>query len=429
MTAKADPKANKASLWAGPIALALGFGLGAWAHSAPGAVPWLLNLTEPIGTLWVNALRVAVMPLAVCLLVTGVCSIPSRGGLGRWGGLSLVTFLGLLILGSVVAVAIGVPYLSAFGPNAAASGIAPALGESPSLSLSEWFIGLIPTNLADALSGPDLLPVIVMSALFGLALRGIQSDRRQSVLAVFEGVRDAVLLYVRWVVKLLAVGAFCLAYSFAARQGGGFAGPVLHFLLYTCGLIAGFAALMLVLASAVGRVPLGRLLRGVWPSLEIGLGTRSSLAAVPSLVEGSRSMGLPEPASSVVIPMAASLLKVNRPLSAITKLLFCTSMFGIAVGPTQLMAFILTVLLLSIATPGVPSAGSKTTLAAYLAAGAPLEGILLLEATDSITDIVKTACNVSGYMASAVAVSRFAGQSEGESGPFVSASEPVAEIS
>lgn len=396
-------------LWAllGPAALVAGFGFGALAHSS-GATA-LAGALEPIGALWVNALRVAVVPLSACLVVTGMLAIPSGKALGRWGLYSLLVFAGLLIAGALITYPIVEAYLGAFGPG---GHIQPSGAYAPSTangySFLDWLSGLIPSNHFESLVKGDLLPVVVLSMLFGLALRSLEEERSRPVTAILAAIRDALLVYIRWVVAALPIGAFCLAYAFAARSGFGVAAATAHFVAVTFAMMLLFVALMYVTVAVWGRVRLRRFAAELWPAQEIAIGSRSSLATLPALIEGSRNLGLPEPAHGAVLPMAASLLKVNRPVSAITKLLFVAAMFGITLDAGHVMSFVLTVFLLSVATPGVPSAGSGPTLGAYLAAGLPLEGVLLLDATDSLTDIVKTATNVTGYMTSAVLVSRFA---------------------
>lgn len=399
----------------GPVALALGFALGGVCHGNPELADKITAILQPIGDLWVNALKVSVLPLVLTLIVCGVAGLPAGENGKRWTLTSAAVFLGLLVVAAVFALAIGIPYVSALGPKAdlAASQGASASAQSAATGFGDWVAGLIPSNGLAAMASGDMLPVVVLALLFGLAMRRIAEERRQAVLLLAEGIRDVVLVFVGWVVKALPIGVFCLSFVFASKLGLEFGASVLHFMVYTCVALTLFTFLLGVLASVFGRVPWSLFSRSVAPAQAVAIGTRSSLASLPALIQGARDLGLPEPAHEVVLPMAAALLKVNRPISAVSKLLFCAAMFGVTLSPLAVGTFVLTVFLLSLATPGVPSAGSKVTLGAYLAAGLPAEGILLLDATDSITDIFKTVTNVTGNLASATIATRFAGSMRG----------------
>jgi Na+/H+-dicarboxylate symporter len=119
-------------------------------------------------------------------------------------------------------------------------------------------------------------------------------------------------------------------------------------------------------------------------------------------------MNLPEPASEVVLPMAVSLFKLNRALTSTSKLLFFAAVFGVALGPEAIFAYVVTVIMVSFSTPGLPTGAGASNLGAYLAAGLPAEGYLLIEAVNPILDPMNTVLNVTGDLAAATITSRFA---------------------
>lgn len=394
----------------GPAALALGFGLGGFCHGRPELAANVVPVIQPIGDLWVNALKVAVLPLVLTLIVCGVAGLPLSENGKRWTVASALVFLGLLVVAAIFALAVGVPYVSALGPKPETTvlEVSSVASGAVGTGFGDWLAGLIPSHGLAAMASGDMLPVVVLALMFGLAMRQIAEEKRKPILQLAEGIRDVVLVFVGWVVKALPIGVFCLSLAFASKLGLEFGASVLHFMVYTCVALTLFTFLLGILASVFGRVPWSLFSRSVAPAQAVAIGTRSSLASLPALFQGARALGLPDPAHEIVLPMAAALLKVNRPISAVSKLLFCAAMFGVTLSPLGVLTFVLTVFLLSLATPGVPSAGSKVTLGAYMAAGLPAEGILLLDATDSITDIFKTVCNVTGNFASATLASRFA---------------------
>ncbi len=139
----------------------------------------------------------------------------------------------------------------------------------------------------------------------------------------------------------------------------------------------------------------------------MAIGTRSSLAALPALVAGGQQhLGLPASATGFVLPLAVASFKLNMMISGPVKLLFLAHVFQRPLGIPQLAAFLVTELILSFSTAGVPSLGTVRSLPAYLAAGIPLEAVLMLNAVDTIPDMFKTLTNVTADMSAATILSR-----------------------
>ncbi len=408
-----DPARVSSSRWVlvgGPLGLALGFVVGALVHS--GRLPYLaplLGFFQPVGTLWMNALRVAVVPLTVCLLVLGVCSLPRGKDLGRWGSATFACFLALLVAGAALTLSLGASYLAAFGPLPIAvpfDGLAPSVSEPT--QTGNWADVLMPSNLFAAAASGELLSLCVLAVLFGLALRTLPDPSREPVERLFAGVRDAVMVFVRWVVSLLPIGAFALALSFGAESGLRLAREIVHFALFASALMVAFGLLLMVASVIAGRFGWVRYIQALLPILGVAVGTRSSLATMPSVIDGAQSLGLPEPAVDLVIPTSTSLYKTNRIISSTAKVLFMAALFHVALGPATLAVFLGTIAILAFASPGIPSVATGSTFGAYLAAGIPPEGIVMFEVANSLTDFAKTALNVTADLAVAVFVARWA---------------------
>ncbi len=218
------------------------------------------------------------------------------------------------------------------------------------------------------------------------------------------------LIVVRWVLWFTPIGVFALVYVLALRMGGGAMGMLGAFVVVQSGLMLLCTVLLYPLSAGVGRVSLRAFARAVAPAQLVAVSTRSSIAALPALVEGGRDvLRLPPAATGLVLPLSTSLFKVNRTVSATVKLLFLAHFYGIALSAGTLAAFLATVVLLSFSSVGVPGGGSAfKTLPAYVAAGIPIEGIVMLEAVDTIPDVFKTLLNVTGDMSAATLLSRAA---------------------
>lgn len=215
-----------------------------------------------------------------------------------------------------------------------------------------------------------------------------------------------------WLLAVAPIGVFALAFVLAARTGVSSMGALGWFVVLVCGLLVAFTALLYPLATVLGGISPRRFARGVLPAQIVAAGTRSSLASLPALLKGAEEgAGLPRETYGFVLPLAVSVFKVNRGLTSLTKLLFLAHLYGVTLEPAQIAAFTLTVLLISFGTAGIPSpVNGLNTLPAYLAAGIPAQGVVLLGALNSIPDVFETIINVTGDMTAATIVSRFRGR-------------------
>jgi Na+/H+-dicarboxylate symporter len=407
--------------------LALGILVGVWARttgSAAGAD--LLAFVSPIGALWVDALRMTVLPLVVSQLIVAVASARGRA-VGRLGVLSLAVFLALLGAGGAFTLAAAPPLISGVAPAPGALAGLHADGPSDPVrkapeGVAQWLDGIVPTNVLKSAADDDLLPVIVFSVLFGLALTRVHPEGRRVVIAAFRAIAEAMLVLVGWIMLAAPAGVFVLAFRMAASTGFQTAHVLASFVIVVCTLLLVFTALLYPIAVLVGRIPLHRFVRGLIPSQLVAVSTRSSIAALPSLLEGAERLRMRAMVSGFVLPLAASTFKVNRTISSPAKLLFLAYLYNIDLSAAQIGSFLVAVLIMSFSTVGVPNGGSAfKTLPFYVAAGIPVEGAVILEAVEDIPDIVKTVTNVTGNMTAAALVGRFAPAPES-----IAVEEPVA---
>lgn len=403
-------------------ALGAGLLLGGFLHGREGEVlDALTALLEAVGSLWIGALRMVVLPLVVCLLFTAVAARREGAWLARAAGASLVCFVTLLVLGAAFTLLCAPPLLSwaDIGPEALApgEGTAPSVAQEPPpegplgwlVALARWLAVLFPPNVLDAAANDRILGVIAFTVLLGLAATRIAADQRDRLVAAFEALGAAVFVIVRWVLRFTAPGVFALAFTFAATNGLGVAGLLFHYTWITCALLLAFTLLLYPLAVLVGRVPPRAFARSLYRGQVVAVATRSSLASLPALLEGARKeLPVPEPATRFVMPFAASVFKVNRTVSSVVTLLFLERMNGLDLGAGQVLVFVATVVLLSFSTLGIPSGGmTMKTLPVYVSLGIRPERYVLLRTVDVIPDVFKTLLNATGYTTAAVLVARF----------------------
>jgi Na+/H+-dicarboxylate symporter len=397
---------------------------GRWVTIGSLAGSVLLSLSsvfEPLGTAWTNALLMVVIPLVVTHLLVAIGSFGSGRQVGRLGGLSMLLFLALLVAAAGYTLTLG-PFLlkgmnvdpetvAALRAAATSSPVDSGQGFSGVASFVDWLVNMVPRNPIRAAVDGDILPIVVFTVVFALAMTRLPTRRRESLLGLFRGVADAVNVLVYWILLAMPVAVFALGYVVVARSGPEIVGALGYWVLMICFMLLAFTALLYPLTSIVGRVRARGFARGVAGAQLVAIGTRSSLASLPALLDGADNrLGMSNEVSSLVLPLAVSTFKLNRTISAPAKALFLTQLYGIAVGPQELLVFVLVIIFLSFSAPGIPDAGPGVTIPFYLALGIPIEGIVLISAVVAIPDVFKTLVNTTANMSVAVIVARLVGQ-------------------
>lgn len=412
-------RVGRASLTAWSLtALAAGLALGALGHASQLALfSTLARAVAPLGDLWVAALQAVVLPLVVAHLLAAIVGDAGRNAVGALGARAVLLFVAMLVGAGLVTMLLAPVIIALYPVDAAmvsamasAAPVPDAAREAAagSGSLGEWLSGLLPGNLVQAALRGDILPLLLFTALFGVAVTRLPNAQRDPLARAAQGVAAAMLIVVRWILWFTPVGVFAFVYALALGAGGTAAGMLGAFVVIQSGMLLGSTVLLYPVTVLMGRVSMRTFAVAVAPAQLVAVSTRSSIAALPALVEGGRDrLQLPAAATGFVLPLSVSVFKLNRTTSATVKLLFLAHLYGVPLGVGTLAAFLATVVILSFSSVGVPGGGSAfKTLPAYVAAGIPIEGIVIMEAVDTIPDIFKTLLNVTGDMSAAVLLSR-----------------------
>ena len=403
------------------VLIALIAGIGGGVAVASSGSPRLASAAlaiEPLGTLWINAIRMTVIPLVVGSLIVGITSAPDAKSIGRVGRGAIVFFIVTLFVAAAYASLIAPVFIdripldpaaiAAMRESASSAGTAAAESAANIPTFSRWLVDLVPSNPIKAAADGALLPLIIFTLLFGLALLTLPAERKAPVVAFFQGVGDAALTVVRWVLQLAPLGVFALALPLATRMGASAAGALAAFVATVIGITVSFAVVVLYpLAVVLGRVPLGEFARAIFPAQAVAFSSRSSLAALPAMIESARTrLGLPPEVSGFFLPLAASTYRVAGAVAQPTAVLFIARLYGVELSATQLAAVVLTVVPTTFSVPGIPAGSIIVMVPILIGAGLPAEGIGVLLGIDAITDMFRTACNVTGDMVGAVVLGR-----------------------
>ncbi len=372
---------------------------------------------ESLTRAWTNALRLIVVPLVVSQLFLAIASgRTSKTEVGRLGVFTPLVFFGLLTCGAVFTL-LTVPRLLALPGLHTLSMPALGLRRSAEAGVIEasavgarWVDGFIPPNLFAAATGDNILPLMIFSGVFALAVKRGAPELQRTLILLFRAVSDAIFIIVEWLVRATPVVVFALAFRAAVGSGLEVGSVLLAFTIVEAVLLVVFWLALYPLTAAIGRVSLRAFARALIPAQLAAATTRSSLATLPALLQAADTvLAIPPAFTAYVVPLAGATLKLSRAISSPCKLLFLAHVLGLNLTPLQLAVFTLTILLISPATPGIPRVTSgMNSLPAYVAAGIPAEYVVLLGVATGLTDIFMTVLNTTGYMSANVIVARFA---------------------
>jgi Na+/H+-dicarboxylate symporter len=400
------------------VILALTAGLCAGALASPlegGPYGEALASLESVGTLWLNALRMTVIPLVFSLLVTGIASVTDAASTGRLAVRSLLVFAVMLVSATLYAVIVlpGVLSIWPVDMEAAETFIAgsgaSAIEAVEPPHFGEWIAGLAPSNPVAAAAEGAILPLVVFAIFFGFASTRLPAAQREPFVSFFRSLSDTMIIIVQWVLIVAPIGVFALSLGVGLRSGLGVAGLLVQYLVIACVVTAGVSVLACLFAAVWGRMSLARFLGAAAPVLAVAFSTQSSLASLPLMVERSRDgMGVSHRVVNLTLPLAVAVFRMTSPVTNLAVVYFMAAVFGLEFTTQQIIAGALVAIAVSIGSVGLPGQISFIASVApiSIAMGVPLELLGILLAVEVIPDIFRTVGNVTGDMAATAVVDR-----------------------
>ncbi|QTN19344.1 cation:dicarboxylase symporter family transporter [Brevundimonas sp. AJA228-03] len=402
------------SLWV-LIALVGGVAAGAaaQAYGIPGGTG-TIAVVDALGQLWLNALRMTIIPLVFSLLVTGIASIADAAASGRLALKAVLVFAALLVVATVWAVAssLGLHMLWPIDPAGARALIAGAPPEAASEvagnvtggGFEAFLTGLTPSNPIRAAADDAILAIVVFAIAFGFATTKLPERLRQPVALFFEAVAQTMIVIVQWVLAVAPLGVFALAMGVGLRAGLGAAGVLGHYIALVVLSLIGLILLTYGIAVVFGRISLSRFASAVAPAQVVAFSTQSSLACLPVMVERATTrLGVSAPTAGLVLPLAVAVFRITSTVANLAVAIYCAKLFGVALSPQVLLAGSVAALAISVGTVGLP--GQVSFFASIgpicLAMGIPLQVLPLLLAVEVVPDIFRTVGNVTADLAAA----------------------------
>ena len=362
----------------------------------------LPGLLAPLGSLWVNAIRMTIMPLLMALVVVAIAGQGRSGRVLAIGGKTLSLFVGLILLSSLFALLFAAPLIGLLEICSENSNVVLASSQvtaerAPLPPFKDWLIGLIPANPFAAAANGDILPLMIFTVVFSLALIQIDERLAKNVVTFFEATKQALLVVIAWIMELAPYGIFALVLPITANLGTESVRLLGTFILMVCGLIVLLSACIYLGLWVLGH-DIKKFAKTMAPVQVIGFGTRSSLATLPATIAASEILGVSQKTAGLVLPAAVTLFKFASPLARTAGTYFIAALYGMDLTVSEFVVISLAVGLLSFYSPGIPSGGLLIMTPVYLALGLPVEGIGLLIAIDLIVDMFITAANVTANL-------------------------------
>jgi len=399
------------SLWA-LAALALGLVLG--AALAAHAPVWLKDAAtqfEAIGALWLNALRMTVVPLIVALIVLGVATLADASATGKLAARALVLFAVLLTSAAIYAV-IAVNALLTFwpAPRQAADAFVASLGAGApppahAASFATWIADLAPSNVFKAAVDGAVLPLVVFALFLGFAVTRLSDDLKAPFLGFVVALRETMITIVRWVLLAAPLGVFALALGVGARAGIGAAGVLAHYVAVVSIVTAGIAVFAQIVASLLGGAGIVGFATAAAPAQVVALTTQSSLATLPIMLARARdALAVPEAVSGLVLPLAVAVFRLTSPVANLSVAFYVAHLYGVTPPIEAVVAAVAVAFGVSIASVGLP--GQVSFMASLVpitqTLGLPIAPLGIFQAVEMIPDIFRTIGNVTGDLAAVV---------------------------
>lgn len=398
------------------LVLGLVFGLVVIKTAIPNS--FTLDYIKPIGTIFINSLKMIAVPLVLASLIVGVSNLGDISKLSRIGGKTIGTYL----VTTVIAVSIGLLLVNIFSPGKslpsetrenlmsmyegdAGSRVGQA-AELQKQSPLQPLVDIVPQNVFQATTDNGaMLQVVFFAIIVGISLLQIQKSKAEPVIAFFDGMNDVIIQIVNYIMLIAPYGVFALMASLIVEIAGENPDSAIQLLLallkYSLVVVGGLFTMVLVvyplILMAFTKVKYKDFFKAIRPAQLLAFSTSSSSATLPvTMKQVEEELGVSEEISSFVLPLGATVNMDGTSLYQGVAAVFIAQALGMDLSLTQQLMIVLTATLASIGSAGVPGAGLIMLIIVLESIGVPAAGIALIIAPDRILDMFRTVVNVTG---------------------------------
>lgn len=416
--------------WQIIIGLILGLGWGLIASLA-GFAEFTTDYIKPVGTIFVNLLKLIAVPLVLASLVVGVTSLNDAAKLSRMGGKTIAIY----IVTTMCAITIGLTVVNVIQPGdflpadtqqqmmssyqENVEGSAKTAEDVMDRSFMSFFVDIVPENFFNSASdNGNMLQVVFVAILLGLGLIQIPSEKSRSLVNFFDSLNEVIIKIVDFVMKIAPYGVFALMAGVIVDLAGDDLTQALNLLgalgWYCIAVVVGLLLHLIIVYSSLfkifSKMKLTDFFKAIQPAMLLGFSTSSSSATLPVTMERvEKNLGVDEEVSSFVLPIGATINMDGTSLYQAVAAVFIAQALGLDLGIAQQLTIVMTATLASIGAAGVPGAGIIMLVIVLQAIQVPVEGIALILGVDRILDMCRTAVNITGDAAVSVAVAHSEG--------------------
>jgi len=375
-----------------------------------------------VGTMFINALKMLIVPLITSSIIVGVAGIGSSGDLGKLGGKTLLFYATTTLF----AILVGLAFVNLFTPglvdgepardilalNADTSDVLAKVGGKGAGDVVEIFLRMVPPNIVKAAADGQMLGMIFFCLLFGYFMTRLDTTLSEPLFKFWSAVFQVMMKMTEWVMLFAPIGVFGLVAKVVAKTGFDAAGPLLLFALVVMLSLAVHALVTLpLLLRWVGRVSILPTMRAMFPAMLTAFSTASSSATLPVTMDClEKEAGVSNRISSFVLPLGATVNMNGTALYECVAAMFLAQAYGLDLTFGVQFSIVVIALVTSIGVAGIPSA-SLVAIAIILAAvGLPVEAIAVLFVFDRVLDMARTSVNVLGDATCAIIVARLEGE-------------------
>ena len=364
------------------------------------------NVFYVIGQIFIDSLKMLVVPLVFISLVCGTASLGDISKLGRLGGKALLFYILTTALAITLALGLAVMIAPGEGFNRASVETTEFVAkESP--SLAQTIINMIPNNPVEAMAKGDMLPLIVFSILFGIAIV-MAGESGKRIEKQFNDYNAIMMQMVNVLMKLAPLGIFCLIAKTFALQGVDLIKPLLgYFMVVATALLLHGLVSYSILLKVLSGMNVGTFIRKMRNVQVFAFSTASSNATIPINIENATTkLGVDNSVASFTIPLGATINMDGTAIMQGVATVFIANVYGIDLTMSDYLMVIMTATLASIGTAGVPGVGLIMLAMVLDQVGLPVEGIALIIGVDRLLDMMRTAVNVTGDAAATVIIAK-----------------------
>jgi proton glutamate symport protein len=410
------------------IVLAVGAGftvnqVGDGDPTAPGMLGIsFLAIFKYIGALFLNALKMIIVPLIMSSIIVGMAGIGSSGNLGALGGRTLLFY----VITTIAAILVGLILINLVGPgyvdgkpagdllalDATTEDIAASVEGKGAGDVADLFLRMIPENVVMAAAEGQMLGIIFFALLFGYFMTRLGHDLAEPLFRFWDGVFHVMMRMTEWIMLFAPIGVFGLVAAVVAETGFDAAGPLAIFALAVlAGLMIHVTVTLPLLLKFVGRVSPYKIFPAMAPAMLTAFSTASSSATLPITMECvEKNAGVSNKISSFVLPLGATVNMNGTALYECAAAMFLAQAYGLDLTFGMQFTIVTIALMTSIGVAGVPAASLVAIAIILTAIGLPVEAIGVLMVFDRLLDMVRTSVNIFGDSCCAVIVARLDGE-------------------